>query len=60
MQALRFVWETLVVIAIIGCLIVFVILALIAEAGEKLFSLTSSAFTALVGRLGDRLMKEET
>jgi len=58
-KALHFAWETLVIIAIIGCILVFAILALIAEAGERLFNLISSTLTALVSRLGNRLIKEK-
>ena len=59
-KALHFVWEAASIIAIVGLLFVIAILALIAEAGEKLFSFISSTLTALVGRLGNKLMKEKT
>jgi len=59
-KMLHFVWEALSIIVIVGCIFVVAILALIAEAGEKLFSFISSTLTALVGRLGNKLMKEKT
>lgn len=60
MRALHFVWETLSIIAIVACILVVSILALIAETGEKLFNFSSSALTALVSRLGNKLTKEKT
>jgi len=59
-KMLHFVWEALVIITIIGCIFIIAILALIAEIGEKLFSFISSTLTALVSRLGNKLIKEKT
>jgi len=60
MKMLHFVWEAASIIVIVGLLFIIAILALIAEAGEKLFSFISSTLTALVGRVGNKLMKEKT
>ena len=59
-KVLHFVWEAVSIIVIVGCIVILAILALIAEMGEKLFSFISSTLTALVGRLGNKLMKEKT
>lgn len=59
-RILRSIWGALSIIAIVISLLLFAALALIAEAGERLFSLIGSALTALVKRLGDRLTKEKT
>jgi hypothetical protein len=59
-KALHFIWEALCVVVIVGCIVILAILALIAEMGERLFSFISSTLTALVSRLGNKLIKEKT
>lgn len=59
-KALHFIWEAASIIAIVFCILIVAILALIAEAGEKLFSFIGSTLTALVSRLGNKLLKEKT
>ena len=59
-RILRTILEILVLMAIIVCIFIAVLMAIIAEASERLFAHISSALTALIKSLGNRLMKENT
>ena len=58
-RSLRLIAEVLVLLAIVSCIIIAVLMALIAEGGGRLSSNISSALTALVKSLGDHLLKEQ-